>query len=153
MKSLLILWIIFISSSSLAWECYSYDQYNQSIEKHLEMASDVLVGKIVEGKLDESLKFDTNIQLTMEVSVSVKGSKESKVELLTSSHSPNPSFSIGGNYIIFLYGTKEIDFCNVVLELWTPVSSKEELMKYSERRDIEEFEKIAAVAKYLEKNP
>lgn len=153
MRILLLLSLILISSSSLAWECYTYDKYNQPIEEHLELASDVFVGTVIEGKFEESSGPESDIKLKLKVTLPVKGSNLKEIEISTSSHSPNPSFYIGGNYVIFLYGSKKIDFCSMVLELWTPVSSQEELAEYSKRKDSEGIKRVVAVENYLKKNP
>lgn len=153
MRNFLLLSLILISSSSLAWECHPYDKYSQPIEQHLEMASDVLVGTVIEGKLDDPLSQESGITLKLKITLPVKGLQSNEIELLAGSSSPDPSFSIGGNYVVFLYGSKKIDFCSMVLELWTPVTSKEELIEYSKRKDIEGIEKIISIANYVNKNP
>lgn len=149
MKYLLSICLICMSSLTLAWECGSYDKYGQPIQKHLEIATDVLIGTVIEGKLEGS----SNIKLKFKITLPVKGSLTNEIELTTGSDSPGEKFYIGGNYVVFLYGSNEIDFCNMVFELWTPINSLEELNEYAKRKDIELIEKVEVIAKFLEQNP
>lgn len=149
MKYLLSLCLVLMSSFALAWECGSYDRFGQPIQKHLELATDVLIGTVIEGKLEEEF----NVRLKFKVTLPVKGGLRNEIELTTSSYPPNTKFYIGGHYAVFLYGSNDIDFCNTVFELWTPINSIEELSEFAKRKDTGLSEKIEVIAKYAEKNP
>jgi len=138
-----------MSSFSLAWECGSYDKYSQPVEKHLEIATDVFIGTVLEGKLEDSYSIDLKLKVTLPI----KGNLKTEVELTTNSEPINDRFYIGGHYIVFLYGSSKIDFCNMILEVVTPVNSLDELKEYVKRKDIEGTEKVGVVAKYLSNNP
>lgn len=149
MKYLLSLCLVFMSSFSLAWECGSYDKYGQPIQKHLELATNVLIGTVIEGKLDG----ESNIKIKFKVTVPVKGGFTNEMELIIGSDPPIEKFYIGGSYVVFFYGSNAIDFCNMVLELWTPINSIEEFKEYAKRKDTGLSEKLEIIAKYMEQNP
>src|SRR5690606_4888000 len=103
MKYFLSLFLICMSSFSLAWECGSYDKYSQPVEKHLEIATDVFIGTVLEGKLEDSYSIDLKLKVTLPI----KGNLKTEVELTTNSEPINDRFYIGGHYIVFLYGSSK----------------------------------------------
>lgn len=125
------------SSNSFAWECRSLELQENSInefpvdstssEEHLntrmdaqlQMASDIILGKIISGEVN-----GFNIEFEMNVIHAFKGDLSGISRLFTTA---DPKITLGTNYLLFLHGDHRIDFCSVVINLYDGNISIEQL--------------------------
>ncbi len=139
-----------MSCAVSAWECGYYDQYSQSVEEHLEMASEVFFGRVLSGSVESEGENGFDVSIEVDVLLGVKGDLEDRITLFTHPMPPFPEFILGGSYVFFLYGNTELDFCNYLIETAVPIDSLDELKEYSKRRDLRTVEKIRKVLMYIE---
>lgn len=131
-----------------AWECGEYDKYEQPLEKHLELASDVVIGDVVKGEVGVEARNVYDVKIVLRPTLTLKGNISKDTELYTSSHSPFYRFELGGTYAVFLYGKNEVSFCNLVLPFWNSIDSLQDLENYVGRKDIEGIEKYRPLLEY-----
>ncbi|WP_323816578.1 hypothetical protein [Cellvibrio sp. NN19] len=107
--------LLLITQTCLAWECLDgYDRYKDPIETHISKATEIIFGTLVSGNFE---KRNGLINFEMSILKSFKGKLSGNVSLKTNRDAYFGDLILGGNYIIFLYGSKEIDFCGVVVKL------------------------------------
>lgn len=138
-KKLIVLTLLFTASINIAsaFECDPRRDATQAdIETLYENASDVVFVQITKGEL-----LNTHISYTAKVIENLKGNTNSEIEIIDREHFNTRDITIGNAYIIYLYDNTEIDFCTPILDLWS-ASTRDELIKVSERRDIERAEDI-----------
>lgn len=129
---------IVVSGFAYAFECPpNQDSTRDDIETLYKNAEHVLFLQISEGKLVEN-------QITYKANVvkALKGKSPRKIELMDKAFVGPRNITIGNYYIIYLYGSREIDFCSPILDLWSHVSDIEKLVQHSKRKDIENAEAI-----------
>jgi hypothetical protein len=147
MQKHLVLMLFFVALqfpiNALSWECTNEDKHGLPIEKNIELASDVIVGKVVSGSAERE----------DEVIFSVK-----KVELKTHIESLYPEIILGEKYLIMLYGNREIDFCTPVFRLSsTSIQyfrvTPDELTPVASSLSEKEYKELQAVYEYFLKKP
>ena len=130
MKFLVTFCFIVFSTNSFAWECRilelqkhlinelpsdgsSEEKYlDIKLNTHLRMASNVILGKVISGKVNGN-----DIQFELDVIHSFKGNQNNISTIMTSVDFISPKISLGENYLMFLYGANEVDFCSIVIGL------------------------------------
>jgi hypothetical protein len=138
-KKLIALILLFTASTNIAstFECDPRRDATQAdIETLYENASDVVFVQITKGEL-----LNTHISYTAKVIENLKGNTNSEIEIIDREHFNARDITIGNAYIIYLYDNTEIDFCTPMLDLWS-VSTRDELITFSERKDIRQAEDI-----------
>jgi hypothetical protein len=131
MRVFLVLLALIVASPAFAFECFEHDASKESIEKHIEVASDVFLGKVVAGRLDEN---DPHLSLAVEVRVQhrFKGDVPDVAEVLTEAYAPFDELVLGATYIFFLYGTRELDSCGYLVPVSPTARSFDDLVDTAE---------------------
>jgi len=104
------------------------------MEKHIELAKDVIIGDVIAGEVGNVQKDGYHVQLTFKPTLIIKGEIEGNIVLYTSTFD---RFELAGTYAIFLYGSNEVSFCSLVLPFGSSISSRQELEQYINRKDID----------------
>lgn len=99
------------SGRVFSWECLNGYSSEDSPEKHVKIASDIIYGQVISGKYDPKT-YDVEFQFS--ISETLKGNMKDTVTIKTGTYSYFGGVQIAMNYLIFLYGKNEIDFCGVV---------------------------------------
>lgn len=134
-----------ISQNSFAWECSHGYSTEDPPEKHIEIASDVIYGQVVSG----SFNTDSNdIKFELKVAKSFKGNLGGIVKLKTNSYSFFGGIDLGMNYLIYLYGSKEIDFCGIVIPYTKHATDIDSLGVFAEEPGY-----LKAAIEYAERRP
>ncbi|MDO3388249.1 hypothetical protein QWI17_20550 [Gilvimarinus sp. SDUM040013] len=152
MKVLVFLLVCAISHSVSAWECGKYDRDKFSLETHYEYATEIFFGKVLEGRVNKSKKYESDMEFIVEPTLVLKGNLKTPVKLTTYSTPPYDPVALGYSYLIFLYGSNKVDYCGVFIET-TDVDSREEFVDLSKRKDVYYAEYIRQIlAIYESKN-
>lgn len=152
MKYFSILVFLFVSFDTHSWECGSYDSYSQSTEEHFSLASDVIFGRVISGAIVDAMKVGHDLSFKFDIAYSAKGEKSGILNLGTSPDPPFTPLSLGGYYLIFLFGEDFLSFCSVVKLTGVPIESHGDLLDYSNRTDIQSIDMYKKVAE-LARNP
>jgi len=117
-----------LSINAWGWECLEgYDRYNDPIEKHIEKASHIVFGTLVSGNYYPKIKYENNLKFTLSILATYKGDLFKEVEFETHQDAYFGELVLGNNYLIFLYGKREIDFCGITVNLGTYYNRVERL--------------------------
>jgi hypothetical protein len=158
MQKHLVLMLFFVALqfpiNALSWECTNEDKHGLPIEKNIELASDVIVGKVVSGSAER----EDEVIFSVKISQALKGKLKGKVELKTHIESLYPEIILGEKYLIMLYGNREIDFCTPVFRLSsTSIQyfrvTPDELTPVASSLSEKEYKELQAVYEYFLKKP
>ncbi|WP_323847447.1 hypothetical protein [Microbulbifer magnicolonia] len=115
MKKVILSVLLSLSLNVQAWECGSEQQgIDTPINKHIEFATEIYMGRVINSYLVEEID---KVVFELKVSELFKGRYKNHVTLFTSSNPANPEISIGNSYIVFLYGSNDVNFCGVTINL------------------------------------
>ncbi len=102
--------LLFIASIPVhAWEC---DTKNYTFEDKIKNSEQIVHGKIVSGKLVEE-----GVIFKLDVIESFKGNSLSLMALETNLGAPNPSITLGAEYVFFMKESGKVTFCDGALLL------------------------------------
>ncbi len=102
--------LLFIASIPVhAWEC---DTKNYTFEDKIKNSEQIVHGKIVSGKLVEE-----GVIFKLDVIESFKGNSPSLMTLETNLGAPNPSITLGAEYVFFMKESGKVTFCDGALLL------------------------------------
>ena len=128
MKFIIFICLFTLSANCFAWSCednfssFSLDHTplelelsrNVKIDAHLKKASDIFLGKVISGKVN-----DDDIEFQMNIIHNFKGDKKKAITILNPIDSLTRKLSLGDNYLIFLYGDNVVDFCSLTIHFWS----------------------------------
>ena len=115
MRAVTYVILALLSGPAYSWECLDYNWPNESVETHIDLASDIFLGRVISGRVDEALPEGDDLLVSVRIGHTFKGSLTGIVALQTGADAPFPSLELGANYIFFLYGNRELDFCGVLV--------------------------------------
>ena len=111
MRVLLFISIMAFSGQVFSWECLNGYSTEDSPEEHVRIASDIIYGQVISGKYNPKT-YDVEFQFS--ITETLKGVMTDTITIKTGTYSYFGGIEIAMNYLIFLYGKNEIDFCGVV---------------------------------------
>lgn len=117
MKVILFIFIMAYSFYAKAWECPELGDNFYDLDRHWQLATNVFWGRVVEGKYFSERRPTFNIDFKVAIYDTFKGDAKPEAWLTTSHESLFHGVELGGNYLIFLYGNNEVDFCGILISL------------------------------------
>jgi hypothetical protein len=155
MRAVTFVLLLTISGSCFAFECTDHSASEEDIETHIRKASDIVLGRVVAGQVDEALRFGNELTVTVRIEHAFKGSLSELVDLATGHDQLVQGIELGSDYVFFLYGNRELDSCGYLILVGTNVGSIDELIAlnryWSSRAPTRNSDALARLLKYFEK--
>ena len=146
----LFVFLFFIVTPVMAFECPGYDPMLDPVEKHIEKASDILFGRVSKGEFFSNGYYG-EVKISFEIFTTIKGPLSTNTEIIVEAFAGRTDIELGQSYVIFLYGNNRIDFCNLKIRLFTEIDTLEELKEHSKRKDMQSSKKLEPLINYIEK--
>lgn len=143
--------ILFLSSSSWAYECPNQDKYSQAFDDHINQAFEIFLGQIISGSFDLNQQYGYESNLIALVHHVFKGTNTKTVKLTTSVDQFLDPIEIGGSYIFFLFGSNTLDHYSERISLNPDVQTLSALVKFAPL-SVSRV-KIESLLKYFEDKP
>ena len=117
---LLAILLISISSRAVAVSCPEETKFD-SFQSIVENASDIFLGTVTSGVLTQS-GASHNLEFSVHIEETLKGNLAGDIDLENTRyiHGFDAEISIGEVYLIFLYGSLDVDFCNHIWKMGLP---------------------------------